>query len=241
MIIFPPDGWRLGLYYIGHASWLLMNADGLILLIDPFLSESFKWNDKVVWRRIPPSADVDEIASCEGILITHEHEDHYDKNTVLKIVKNTGSKVICPYGIRNIISRDGVPKKNVIGLRDKETTNLGGFNITLIAEDKTCTRACFFIKYLDIRIFHSGDTHKLPESAKREGKVDIALTWLECAEEVIKYLKPTRTILMHYNVVDEPTISGSDVNIYDVLKRLREVAPKGVKVELLGLGKWVLF
>ncbi|HYV38983.1 MAG TPA: metal-dependent hydrolase [Gemmataceae bacterium] len=81
--------------YLGHAC-LLIETDGLNLLIDPFLTGN------------PAAAIKGEQAVADFILISHGHGDHV--GDTIAIAKRTGATVIANYEIAGWLQKQGLTK-----------------------------------------------------------------------------------------------------------------------------------
>jgi len=89
---------KFSITWFGHSSYL-MTLEGKTILVDPVLSGSaspFGWSVKAY-----EGADIykaEQIPAIDILLITHDHYDHLDYGTVLKL-KDKVKKVICSLGV----------------------------------------------------------------------------------------------------------------------------------------------
>ena len=64
--------------FLGHQGWVI-EAGAATLLVDPLLAEDFGHSLRARFSVYPPrSIDVAAMPRLDGVLITHEHEDHFD-------------------------------------------------------------------------------------------------------------------------------------------------------------------
>ena len=87
---------------------LLFENENIKILVDPYLSDSLRKKGEHFARRMP----IDEsYFSCnpDVILITHEHEDHLNTETLSRILKNTTHPVtfLAPYSAYKKLSELG--------------------------------------------------------------------------------------------------------------------------------------
>lgn len=83
--------------WLGHSSYFLQ-IDGKRILIDPVFYNAAPvsfFNKPFTGTDIYKAEDIPEI---DYLLITHDHWDHLDHNTVTKLADRVG-KVICPLGV----------------------------------------------------------------------------------------------------------------------------------------------
>ena len=82
----PSSDSRIKLTWLGHSS-TLVQMRGFTLLTDPMFSQKASpWQLLGPARYTPPALDVDELPSLDVVLISHDHYDHLDYNTILDLV-----------------------------------------------------------------------------------------------------------------------------------------------------------
>ena len=85
------------LTWIGHASFL-MQVDGINILTDPHLT---KRASPVVFagpsRTTPPGLDIDDLPEIDVIVISHNHYDHLDYQTILNITRKQINALLDKY------------------------------------------------------------------------------------------------------------------------------------------------
>jgi L-ascorbate metabolism protein UlaG (beta-lactamase superfamily) len=81
------------LTWIGHATWLIDTADG-VLLVDPFLDDC------------PTASMKARDVRCDAILVTHAHADHVADAAA--IAKRLDVPVFCNFEIANWLGKHGV-------------------------------------------------------------------------------------------------------------------------------------
>ena len=84
----PADG--VSLYWLGQAGFLI-RAGGRTLLIDPYLSDSlaekYRGTRFPHERMMPPPIAIGELPPVDCVLVTHQHTDHMDPQTLAPIAK----------------------------------------------------------------------------------------------------------------------------------------------------------
>jgi len=110
------------LIWMGHSS-LYLQISGKRILIDPvlvsaspfsFFNKAFKGADHYT---------PDDIPEIDYLLLTHDHWDHLDYNTMLKI-KSRVQKVICPLGAGAHFEYWGFEPKRIVEVDWKDTLQL---------------------------------------------------------------------------------------------------------------------
>lgn len=94
--------------FIGHASWLIQTA-GLNILVDPMWSERASPVSFAGPKRIrPPGVAFDDLPRIHVVLVTHNHFDHLDHDTLARLWHRDHPRVVTPLGNDTII-RDAMP------------------------------------------------------------------------------------------------------------------------------------
>ncbi len=170
--------------WLGHASIkLIMN--GKIVYIDPYQVEGVK---------------------ADFILITHDHYDHCDPNSV-NALKKPETKIVTTKLASEKISGD------ITVVEEGDTVDLG-FKVTAVpAYNKTKNfhprgLGVGFVIDGEKRVYHAGDTDLIPEMGQLEG-VDLAFlpvggTYtmdVKEAIEAVKLIRPKAVFPIHYGSI----------------------------------------
>lgn len=97
-----------GVWWLGHAS-MLVKMSGKFILIDPVFSKrvsplTFYGPE----RKTPLPIDIEQLPAIEVLLISHDHYDHLDRQTVLALLKRNPNMVcIVPLGLKRWFTRCG--------------------------------------------------------------------------------------------------------------------------------------
>ncbi len=100
--------------WFGHSTFLL-NLNGKILFFDPVFSESAAPFSFMIKRFQDAVIKLEELPEIDYILISHDHYDHLDENTI-KFFKNKKVKFITPLGVSSHLKYWGIEEDRLIEL-----------------------------------------------------------------------------------------------------------------------------
>ena len=92
--------------WFGHST-LLVNIKNIIVLIDPVFSKAASPVSFIVERFQPPVLELKDLPRIDYILISHDHYDHLDMETVIYF-KEKDVKFIAPLGVTSHLKSWGV-------------------------------------------------------------------------------------------------------------------------------------
>ncbi|VDK82207.1 unnamed protein product [Dibothriocephalus latus] len=98
--------------WIGHAS-VLFNVDGANILCDPIFSRRCSAVQMIgPIRYRPPPCKVSDLPPLDAVVISHNHFDHMDVNTIIEVGKHSPNALWCvPSGCKKFIEDTLRPKK----------------------------------------------------------------------------------------------------------------------------------
>ncbi len=172
---FPPAkpearilGGRLVVTMVGHASLLIQTA-GLNILTDPVWSDRtspFSWAGP---RRVnSPGIRLDELPPIDIVIVTHNHYDHLDLETLLAVHLQAQPHFITPLGNAAII-RTRVPAANITEMDwsghlpiapgiDLHCEPCHHWSARGLGDRRMALWAAFVLTTPDGNIYHIGDT-----------------------------------------------------------------------------------
>lgn len=92
--------------WFGHSTFLL-NMNGTTVLVDPVFSGSAAPASFMVKRFQPPALNLNELPPIDVVLISHDHYDHLDIDTV-KFFTDSETDFIAPLGVGAHLTRWGI-------------------------------------------------------------------------------------------------------------------------------------
>jgi L-ascorbate metabolism protein UlaG (beta-lactamase superfamily) len=178
-----------GLYvtWYGHSS-ALIEIEGRRVLVDPVWSDRCSPSRLVGPKRMhePPVA-LRDLPPIDAVLISHDHYDHLDMETVRHLVDLQAAPFLVPLGVGAHLESWGVPATRIIELDWDEKATVSGVEFVATAarhfsgrgfsRDETLW-ASWVIKGPTRRAFYSGDTGYFPGFAaigETHGPFDVTL------------------------------------------------------------------
>lgn len=204
------------LHWLGHAGFRVDGAK--IIYFDPW---------KVT--KNPKKAGI--------IFISHEHFDHFSLDDI-KLISSKDTVIVTCKAVAGELADKNVECKEIKILSPGDDIELSGIKISAVASynlnkqfhTRDSGKLGFIVESEGIKIYHAGDTDKIPEM---EGFVcDVALlpvsgTYVMTADEAAKaalVLKPKFAVPMHYGDI---VGTGADA------KRFKELLEGKVEVKIL--------
>ena len=117
------DG-RVKFIWLGHST-VLLSIDGRVILFDPVFSDHASPFPIAAKRFQPPVIHLEDLPEVDHIIISHDHYDHLDMETV-KYFVNSDVKFITPLGVGSHLRYWGVDEARITELDWWEEANLDG-------------------------------------------------------------------------------------------------------------------
>lgn len=192
--------------YLGHSCFLLVTPKAKIL-IDPFLTGN------------PKAAAKAEDLTCDFILVSHSHADHY--GDAVSIAKRTGATVVAAYELALHAGAQGA-KVHPMGCGGGRNFGFGRVQLTIAHHTSSvegpggpvslATPVGFLIQAEGKTIYFAGDTALTTEMQLLGSRhaIDLALLPIgdnftmgpEDAAEAVRLLQAKVAVPMHYNTFD---------------------------------------
>lgn len=187
-----PNRHKLYVTWFGHST-VLFQMHGVQILIDPIFSKhSFTFQIAAPARFTVPSVGIADLPQIDAVLLTHDHYDHLDRNTIRQLAAKT-DRFIVSRGLAAYLRRWGIPKRRIIPLAWWEKTAFRGLEITCTPSrhfsgrglfDQNTTQWCSFVLRDGLHtVFDSGDGSiggHFKEIHDRFGDFDFAV--MECGQ-----------------------------------------------------------
>ncbi len=123
--------------WYGHSS-VVIEVDGYRVLADPVWSERCSPSRAVGPQRLHPvPAELDALPAIDAVIISHDHYDHLDIDTIKGLARSQRAKFYVPLGIGAHLRIWGIPPERIVELDWDESATVG--DLTLV-----CTPARHF-------------------------------------------------------------------------------------------------
>lgn len=149
------------IFWIAHSCFKIKTAKGKVIYLDPYdISEES-----------PEKADI--------IIASHDHSDHFDMKSIKNAWKSN-TILIGPISIANRLKQfngKGLKIGESLKLDDISITLVPSYNISSTFHPKSKEYAGVIIETEGKKIFHAGDTDRIPEMKNLK---DITVAMLPC-------------------------------------------------------------
>lgn len=209
------DAWKPKAVWFGHSA-LLLQMDGLTLLLDPMLGRAPSPFPMIGGKRYSTGLPIqpEELPEIDLVLLSHDHYDHLDYGTIRKL-KDRVKRFVAPLGVGAHLVRWGVPADRITeadwweeleveGLRLVCTParHFSGRNVTGRNGTLWCS---WVIDGREVKVFFSGDSGYGPhfrEIGRRYGPFD--MTMIECGQYDPRWadihMQPEESVQAHLDV-----------------------------------------
>ena len=178
----------LEITWFHHASFKI-KTPRLIIYIDPYQLEN----------ELP--GDI--------ILVSHNHYDHCDKETILQLRK-PGTEILAHLSCANDIAGKIIQVGSEVEVKGVKIKAVAAYNVVKQFHKKEDEFLGFIIETEGTKIYFAGDTDRIPEMTKL-GEIDIALLPIggtytmdeKEATEAVKLIKPKVVVPMHYGTLGD--------------------------------------
>ncbi len=217
-----PPSEELQVTWIGHST-LLIQYDGLAILTDPMFSDRASPVSFAGPRRyMAPALSIDDLPPIDAIIISHNHYDHMDEETIQAI--GNKAKWFVPLGNAKLLAQNGVT--NVVERDWWETATLKDVSFTLTPTQHWSGRGLFdryetlwgswaiqFAK-ADTRLWFGGDTGyndiQFKQIGDRYGPFDLSFIPIGAYEPrwfmKTAHVNPVEAVKIHQDIKSESSI-----------------------------------
>ncbi|WP_175732020.1 MBL fold metallo-hydrolase [Burkholderia ambifaria] len=202
------------LYRLGHST-LLLKLRGEFWLTDPVFAERASPFRRVGPKRFhaPPIA-LEDLPPLRGVILSHDHYDHLDRDTVLALAATTGV-FVTTLGVGDRLIEWGIDAKKVRQLDWWQSIDVDGLSLTATPAQHFSGRSLFdgnstlwaswVIVADELRVFFSGDTGYFDgfrTIGERLGPFDVTLIETGAYDPQWPYvhMQPEETVQAHIDL-----------------------------------------
>lgn len=114
--VFRADPSGLAVSWFGHST-ALVEIDGYRVLTDPVWSDRCSPSDVVGPQRLhPPPIQLEGLPAVDAVVISHDHYDHLDIDTIRTLARTQRSPFFVPLGVGAHLRRWGIPEHRIVEL-----------------------------------------------------------------------------------------------------------------------------
>jgi L-ascorbate metabolism protein UlaG (beta-lactamase superfamily) len=182
----------LELRFLGQ-SGLRLACDGSALYIDPCLTDSVATGvpDPELWRRaFPAPIAATDVTDATAVLVTHEHADHLDLETLGPLAKaSPTAPFVMPWAAATLAREQLDESRIVLASGDADEHAFGPFTVAAVPAAHSAAYTTergpkghrwlgYLVEAAGCRIYHAGDTVRFDDqvpAVTARGPIDIAV------------------------------------------------------------------
>ena len=156
----------LAFWGLGQVGIAIKGPTG-VLYVDPYLTDSDGAGGKLP-RTFPPPLAPDEIANADAVLLTHDHVDHTDPETVLPLAEaSPDARFVASFTAYDTLTDAGLDAGRLIVPEVGKALSVAGATITAIPSAHTGLERDpergypylgYVIEWGGVTVYHAGDT-----------------------------------------------------------------------------------
>ncbi len=162
---FLSDGRVLKTIWLGHSTFLVL-IGGKVILFDPVLSDYASPVSGFIKRFQPPVLSVSDLPDIDTIVISHDHYDHLDYDTIVRF-RGRKTRFLVPLGVGAHLRGWGIAPEHITELDWWQEVKRGELRFTLTPAQHFSGRGLtsrnatlwgsWVVRSADHRMFFSGD------------------------------------------------------------------------------------
>ncbi len=119
----------LAVHWYGHSS-ALVEVDGYRVLTDPIWSSRCSPSRQVGPHRLHDvPVELEALPAVDAVLISHDHYDHLDIDTILGLARTQWAPFCVPLGVGAHLRKWGIPEERIVELDWNESHRIGDLTV----------------------------------------------------------------------------------------------------------------
>ncbi len=209
----PLSPTQAALFFLGQAGYVARAGD-TTLAIDPYLTDSVGASSPA-FARVFPSPVAPEGLKVDVLVVTHDHTDHLDPETIARYPHRESTAFVAPRFAARKLEKLGIPSANITVVDIGETKEVRGAKITgafaLPTSADVLDTVGYRVEFANGRSFyHGGDTAFCDLLLRAAPKAEVLLVaingkWgnldVDQAIALTEAVKPRFVMPNHYDVM----------------------------------------
>lgn len=152
---------QTALWFLGQAGYYIKSC-GKSILIDPYLSDSAGKSNPLFKRLYPSPVQAGEM-KADIFIITHDHLDHLDPETIGPYPHKDSTRFVAPRHASKKLESLGIAKESIVTVDHGDTANIDGVAVTgvfaLGTSPDVLDTTGYLIRFPNGKtLYHSADT-----------------------------------------------------------------------------------
>ncbi|ADL12481.1 MBL fold metallo-hydrolase [Acetohalobium arabaticum] len=155
---------NIAIFWLGNAGFVLKSAQGEIIYIDPYLSNCAE--RLYGFQRIYPSLITEDEVEADYVLISHEHGDHLDVDSIPSIMEQEEIKLIAPQPCIDKCCNLGVNKDKLLQVEEGSEVELNSCKVRVVFADHgdlAPQAVGYMLDFAGTKVYYTGDTAYTPD------------------------------------------------------------------------------
>ncbi len=155
---------QIALFWLGQAGFVIKTSSGELIGIDPYLSDYVQRTIPEVglgFKRLMPAPCRAEELRLDYLLISHEHGDHYDQDSIGDLMRSKNLKILTTPTVVKAMEEEGRDTSQVYALYPGDTKAFEGFSVLGVDCDHgelSKDALGFILDFGFTSVYYSGDT-----------------------------------------------------------------------------------
>lgn len=159
-----PEAGSIALFWLGQAGFVLVTPEGRRIGIDPYLSDFVQHSFPEVgdgFKRLMPAPCQPEDLHLDALLISHEHADHYDAESITGLTRGHSIPVLTTPTVADLMKAAGHDKGRVLPMRPGDSLTTQQVRVTAVGCDHgelSSDAIGFLLDTGSVTLYYAGDT-----------------------------------------------------------------------------------